>query len=206
MMPLKRPIPSIDCDIEFKAGISGGNRDEYSNRRRGATADCWYTSASGGTALSTATLTNNVLYAMPFFVGKNSVLDRVAINITTLQAASAARLGIYADDGNNYPGALVLDAGTVPCTGTGVQTITISKYLKAGFYWLVIVTNVNSIAIRGLAVAGAAPVLGLDNTLGTAPGLGWSVAFTYAALPASYPATTTVLIAVPLPAVFVRIS
>lgn len=47
------------------------------------------------------------------------------------------RLGLYADDGNGYPGALVLDAGSINGNSATVQEITISTPVTAGLYWRV---------------------------------------------------------------------
>jgi hypothetical protein len=49
------------------------------------------------------------------------------------------RLGIYQDDGTFYPGALLLDAGTVAAASTGEKSITgLTQVLQAGtVYWLV---------------------------------------------------------------------
>jgi hypothetical protein len=44
-------------------------------------------------------------------------------------------LGIYLDNGACFPGALLLDAGTVAVDTTGTKTITINQTLF-GLYWL----------------------------------------------------------------------
>jgi hypothetical protein len=49
-------------------------------------------------------------------------------------------------------------------------------------------------------------MLGFDNTLGTAGGIGWTVAYAYAALPVSWPGGDTVITADPVAALFVRAS
>ena len=46
------------------------------------------------------------------------------------------RLGIYSDAGTGFPGAVLLDAGTIDVTSTGVKEITISQAVTAGLYWL----------------------------------------------------------------------
>ena len=174
-------------------------------RRMGATEDRWYCAGiDNATVLTTGAPTANVLRAMPFPKYRQRTLDRIAINVTTLTAGNA-RLGIYADDGNCYPGSRILDAGAVDTGTTGVKALTISQVLTPGLYWLVLVSNAAS-TIRALSVGGAIPILGLANDLSTAPGVGWSVAFTYAALPATFPADAAAITAVPIPAIFVRFS
>jgi hypothetical protein len=174
-------------------------------RRTGSSApEIWYSSPSTGTALTATAIVANTLYAMPFVVPKSITLDRISIRVTSLSSGNA-RLGIYADGGNIYPGSLVLDAGIVSTGSTGVKTITISQALTPGMYWLVLVGS-STPTIRCFAIAGMIPMLGLDNGMGTAPGLYYSVAFSYAALPASYPGSATIGTATPIPAIYVRLS
>ena len=172
-------------------------------RRKGATEDRWYVAGMvNATVLTTGAPTANFLRALPLITGR-ATLDRIAINVTAA-AAGSARLGIYNDGGNLYPSSLVLDAGEVSTGTTGVKALTIiNQTLAPGLYWLVLVSNAAS-TIRALALGGCMAILGLDATLGTAPGVGWSATFTYAALPASFPAGASVLAATPVPAVFVR--
>ena len=173
-------------------------------KRKGATENRWYAAGMvNATVLTTGAPTANFLRALPLITGR-ATLDRIAINVTT-GTAGLIRLGIYNDDGNLYPSSLVLDAGEVSTGTAGVKTLTINQTLAPGLYWLALVNNAAS-TIRALALGGCMAILGLDATLSTAPGVGWSAAFTYAALPASFPAGASVLTATPVPAVFVRIA
>lgn len=82
---------------------------------------------------------NERMIATPFLITRNLTLDRIGIEITAAgNASSVVRLGIYGTTGIDYkPGALVLDAGTVPGDGaTGFKEITINQALTAGIYWL----------------------------------------------------------------------
>jgi hypothetical protein len=45
-------------------------------------------------------------------------------------------MGIYSSNSDNFPGSLVLDAGTIDCSSTGSKAITVSQTLTAGLYWL----------------------------------------------------------------------
>jgi hypothetical protein len=174
----------------------------------GSGVESWACANAGNmTALTTATLTLNRLYAMPLIAPRRGGrLDRLAIKVTTLASSSAARLGIYraAGEGNIYPSARVLDAGTVDVSTTGVKALTISQALVAGaVYWLCVVSNGGPV-IQGLAVGGVSPFLGVDPALGTAPRVGMYVAFTYAALPDPFPSSPTWLTAAPIPALYYR--
>lgn len=70
-------------------------------------------------------------------VDKTTSFDRIACEVTTAgTGTSVMRLGIYADDGGGYPGALLLDAGTIDATSTGSKQITIAVTLTPGVWWL----------------------------------------------------------------------
>lgn len=101
----------------------------------------------------TKTATLNDLFAYPFIVNKTHTFSEIGVNVTTGGAGSAVRLGIYADDGAGYPGALMQDYGTVASTGTGTAEIAISLDLDPGLYWL-------CVAAQG----GSAPTLAADNS------------------------------------------
>jgi len=93
-------------------------------------------------AKSTLALTADTIYAIPFFVARSMTIDRLAIDVAVAAAGGAiARLGIYADGTNLYPGALVVDAGTVAVDAVAVVAATISQALTKGWYWLVVVSD-----------------------------------------------------------------
>jgi hypothetical protein len=153
--------------------------------------------------VSTA-LTANRIYAHPFVVPKTITLDRIAVNCTTLGTASNLRLGIYSDS-NSEPGSLVLDAGAVDTTTTGVKALTINQQLTAGLYWLAAVSNNGTHAFRVPAIASTVNVFGVASTLPTGVGTHFYAAQTYGALPSTFP-TPTEGTSLVYPAVFVRLS
>lgn len=186
--------------------------DVSAYRAKGSTLNQWFSSPSTGTALTTGAPTVNNLRVTPFIVSKVMTVDQMAINVTTAGAASGctADVGIYADNGNSYPGARVIDAGSAVVSATGVKTFTtnLPVMLDPGLYWLAYEHNCATTVptIRSFAVASLIPILGSASTLPTNQQFGWSVAFTYAALPATYPTGASTITAVPIPAVFVRTS
>jgi hypothetical protein len=94
-----------------------------------------------GSGLTNQGMTLNRLYAMPFFVGRACVLDRLAQRVTVAGASSnTIRLGLYSDD-NGKPGALLVDAGTADATTTGVKALTVSVAIAQGLYWLATVAQ-----------------------------------------------------------------
>lgn len=159
------------------ADLDAHGTDIFRLRRTGEYFAPWIVQASATTVAMVA----NQLYATPLIVPRTTTFDRIAVRITGAAAAGKkVRLGIYADGTNLYPGALLLDAGTVNADSTGVLAITISQQLTKGFYWLVAVSDGTPTIV----------VWGFHNTpLGqTASDIAleqgeWTVAFTYAALP-----------------------
>ncbi len=178
-------------------------------KSKGSTLNQWYSSPNTGTALTTGAPTVNRLRAIPFVVSKVMTVDQMAVNVTTAGTASNVRVGIYADNGNNYPGALVVDAGTAVTTSTGVKTFTtgLPVTLDPGLYWLAHTADGSAAAtLRTFAVASLHPVLGYASTLPTNAQFGWDVSRTYAALPNPFTAGAAAITAVPIPAIFVRTS
>lgn len=98
----------------------------------------------GDAPLSAIALVADRLYGNAFWVPRLMTFDRIGIEVQSAGAGGTKiRLGIYqvgsADD--KYPGALVLDAGTVDADGTGVKAITIEEQLSRGWYYLACVTD-----------------------------------------------------------------
>jgi hypothetical protein len=74
---------------------------------------------------------------VPFVVSTTVTVSKLACYVTTAQAGSTLRMGIYSSDSNDKPANLVLDAGTVASTTTGAKYIEgLSQSLSPGLYWL----------------------------------------------------------------------
>ncbi len=85
---------------------------------------------------------NAKLFLAPIVIGSAKTATSLRFQTTTAHAAKTARLCIYSNSANeDYPGALLLDAGTVSLATAGVKTLSISQPLEAGTYWLGIVAN-----------------------------------------------------------------
>lgn len=126
------------------------------------------------------------LFAIPYPVVRTITVDRIALNVTTLgEAGAKARLGIYKNGTNLYPGELLVDTGEIDCTGTGVKPKTIDQQLTRGLYWLSFITNENTWK-RG-HVDDHIPILGGGTTI-NATQSSWTVDHSYAALPDPFPA------------------
>lgn len=92
---------------------------------------------SGSTVQTTFATGIGYMRCRKIWVPQTLTFDRIACSVTAGGTAGAVvRLGIYNDDSNGLPSTLILDAGTVASTTTGVKEITISQTLAAGSYWL----------------------------------------------------------------------
>jgi hypothetical protein len=143
-----------------------------------------YYSNPATNALTTLTLSTNTLYAIPILLPELHTATSINIEVTTQSAGNNLRMGIYADL-SGVPDTLLLDAGTVSLTGTGNKAITISQSMPMNWYWLALVAN-GAAAVRALSQTNAMPMLGFSSGTDTTFHVGWSVAFTYAALPSTF--------------------
>lgn len=156
------------------------------------------TNSANGVATSTSSPAVDTLWALPFVVGKVTKFDTISFHITTAQAAQNARAGIYFDNGNMYPGALIFDTGDISTASTGVKDTTITAGLQTfqpGLYWLTWVTSATTIQIRTLNTnTGIWGFAQATNVLGTGTmEYGYSVAHTYGALPDPFTGGATLL-------------
>ena len=152
----------------------------------------YYGSFITGAAQTTQGIASaNSLRAFPSYLPKTTKFDRIAIRVTTLATGVTPRLrlGIYEDNGNNYPGKLVLDAGEIDVSTTGVKEVIINTTLQGGkLYWLTLVgQDTTALVVAATAAGDVIPVLGYELDLSGTPLSGWAVTQTYGALPATYP-------------------
>lgn len=173
--------------------------------RIGTAANRWYgAGVANATPKTTGAPTAGRIRTLPFVADRDMLMEGIAVNVTTGLAGNA-RLGIYADDGNLYPGALLYGSADVATGTAGVKSFTgLNVQLRGGdLYWAAYHSSA-AVTIRTLALAGCWALLGSDATLPVAPGVGWDVAQTYGALPDPYPAGAAQMVAIPIPAIFVR--
>ncbi len=152
---------------------------------------------TGGTITTQSVASANSLRAFPFFVPKATSFDRIAIRVTTAGTGTTprARIGVYTDNGNIYPGQLILDAGEVDVSSTGLKELTINLKLKAGkLYWLAFVgQDTASLALAAIPTTDSfATFLGFDSALSGSAFLGIAHVQTYGALPGTYPSSSPI--------------
>jgi hypothetical protein len=158
-------------------------------------------------------------WTIPFQVMQTINCDQIAIDVSALSLTAVTRLGIYknVDLTNNppktyYPGAVLLDAGTVDVTATGIRSIAISQTMTPGIYWFVLKTTTASAAMRlyNSAATIGNPLLGLGFDGGTTTFTRTFLGFRRTGLAAGafsdpYPAGATLTSSTNMPIVAVRI-
>lgn len=176
----------------------------------------FYGVPQGTTPTALLTITGT-LYAYPIYVPETIAIQTLNLSVTTGQTGGAAHLGIYADN-NGYPGALIYDSGAVTgLTSTAVSTVTPSTppVLTPGWYWVASIFTASSTfpSVAGTSVTYTQQnpaIIGWDtaaHALATSAEAvtGISVAGTYGALPATFPASATVTLAAGTPIVAVGV-
>ena len=104
------------------------------------------------------------------------------------------RMGIYAHDGIDDPGDLIVDAGTASVASTGIKEIAITETLDPGLYWLAIVSDSSVAKFYSDFLTTA-----LALTVVAASSIGvyyFTTAHVFAALPDPFGATTRTAIAI----------
>lgn len=167
------------------------NADINNYRKAGTTTySALYTQAiSSITLTTTGGLSKDLIHAVPLIITDPCTIDRLGIEITVAGTASSlSRIGIYNDNGNTGPGTLLVDAGTIANDSATLQLKTINQNLVPGLYWLAFVMNSNSSpTFRTVPIAGLSSILGMPTTGGANPNTLIVPAFTYAALPSTFP-------------------
>jgi hypothetical protein len=128
-----KPNPQVVPNMTIIPGLFSALNNRVSGKYYGILGGSIYTSTKG--------LIADRLYAFPFFVVKSETFDRIAISVSTEINPSAVRLGIYYDNGLGAPAALLLDAGAIDSSTTGVKALVINQLLLPGLYWLTMLTN-----------------------------------------------------------------
>lgn len=142
-------------------------------------------------ASTTTTYGNGVANMQCLDVDAAISITNMVCEVTTLGSAGAVvRLGLYADDGTGTrPGTLLVDAGTIDATTTGVKTSgAITVTLTPGRYWAAAViqgapTTTPTLRVNN-GTSGAIPLPSLPNLAAMFP----AASGVTGALPATCPA------------------
>lgn len=216
---LGKVIISIEDELRRVANIQDGDDRvgfAYESKRGhvhagSLPASYYYAGFDNGQALTTGAPSANVLRAIPFIApGRGGVISELAFNVTALVAASTARIGIYdtKSETNLYPGNLLHGSSAIGTAANGVKTESCKVQLNPlAVYWLALVGSAAPTLRCGQVDGSSVPgLLPDDATMPTTRSLGLSVAYAYAALPSTFPASAAYITAVPVPVLGYRFS
>jgi hypothetical protein len=162
---------------------------------------------------STASPAANTLWALPLIVPRTTKFDTISFNITSVSTAGHSRAGIYADNGNNYPGVLIFDTGTIDTTTATLKDTTITSSLQVfqpGLYWLAYEQDTATGQMRCLVTVGTSMnIMGNSALANTTPGWMYAISHTYGALPDPFTtgqalSATVPAVGTPVPAIGLR--
>jgi Phage tail repeat like len=162
-------VTGLQTALDSKASVGAGNaaaKGVHATQPNIA-AGQFVTPQLAALALTTIAAAANRLDYIPFIPARDLTVDRLDIEVTTLIAASQARVAIYADSAG-APAAILRDGASVlDCSTTGLKSATITALsMTAGTtYWLAILSS-STQTYRGIAVGGMMPML-VDATLNT---------------------------------------
>ena len=133
----------------------------------------------GPSSLAPATtmgLTAETIYGIPFEIMGRTSIDRIAVEVTTLDVGSLIRLGLYREHASNQgkPGAQLEDLGTVSGTTTGIKPLVVTpdRWLAPGRYYVALVADSAVLNFRATAQGSRAdlgwPGAAADFAAGTA--------------------------------------
>ena len=179
-------------DVETAADHTNINalRDSVCRYKRiGNYHSGWPTTPNG-----TLNPTEDTLQAMPFYVPISMTFNSIMFVTNSAWTNAIGRMGVYTDNGDCYPAALLADSGDVSAASpSGLKAAAINVTLTPGLYWLVFnwdqAGDVLSGALNSVATAAILTVIGKDST--TQPYSHWRKASVYAAMPANFPAGAT---------------
>ena len=135
----------------------------------------WYAPQATLVGATNRSLATGTLFYVPLWVPRCAI-DALAVKVTVVGAAGALiRLGLYADDGQGQPGALIEDAGTGDATILGVIQLALSAPRSvAGLVWLGAVgqvaassTIIGFLSAMGGSVSASTADIALSNSLTT---------------------------------------
>lgn len=161
-------------------------------------AERWYplNGISGATAMGTTAPSTGFLYAIPFLVPVNRMIDRLAVYITTLSGNASSRtlVGLYSNKSDKvlYPDKRLEVSSEIDSSTTGGATgyngITSDISLVGGnLYWGVFVCGTAAPTIKTFPGQNAYAIYGTTATASQIDTI-WGVSRAYdSTLPATFP-------------------
>lgn len=86
---------------------------------------------------------------VPIQLFRDQSWNALGINVNTLVAGGLVHAALYADNGDGYPGDMIINAGSFDCSTTGVKELVFPEplALPAGLYWTLGIPTSSSIRI-----------------------------------------------------------
>ncbi len=136
-----------------------------------------------------AIFNNGQLRVVPWFL-EGVTIDQLAIEVTTIGGAgSVHRIGVYADNGSFYPGAVLFDSGPLATDVLGVAAVAAPMTLPP-ICWVGAVQQgapAPGATLRSLTGAGGYELRGLDfASIAAQSATGYSTVGTTGALPPTF--------------------
>lgn len=109
---------------------------------------------------TTVTLAADTLYGIPFDVHGDTPIDRIAFEVTTLDAGVSIRIGLYAESVTvrGEPGVRLEDLGVISVATTGIKSIAVSptRRLGPGRYFVGLISGSVVVAFRAFSASSSA--------------------------------------------------
>lgn len=128
------------------------------------------------TTLGTGAASNALMRGVPIYVPNPTgvTITAIGVEITAGGTGSTARFGIYGMLPSGLPGPLILDGSTVATTGTGFTSVTVSKFLRQGWYFIASVNTGTAPTVRRFTGATASlSWLGVQSSSETSAATGY---------------------------------
>lgn len=151
----------------FQDAAGGGNpaRGEHYGSSLGGSAN--YIVHPDKTGSTTGSQFPDRTFYTPVIIGASETYTRIGCEVTTALAGQTTRLAIYEADTDGDVGALVLDAGTVDGSTTGVKEITISETLHGKYYLAIVNANSGTYNLRKATFIDRAAYFGQSSSTST---------------------------------------
>jgi hypothetical protein len=123
----------------------------------------------------------------------HSRIDELSFHIRTASASTYASIGAYRnveEEGNLYPGRLIVDSGAISTASTGVKTWTVNILCQPGELLWIAFNNTSALPVwTGFTRSTVSnTMLGAeDRTVLTDGAVGHYIAQTFGAMPATFP-------------------
>ena len=129
----------------------------------------------------------NFLFAHPFIVPRNLVVDAIAVEVNTSQASSNVRAALYdVGDAGGFPGSLIVESASFDTSTTGTKTTAIDVSLDGPrVYWAVVQTNDATVGLEA-TLGGDGTNLGYATRGTNAASNGLQLSHTFGAFPDPY--------------------